>query len=81
MPGDPEAHQFREAWTMGLTVIVLYPLSCLLIYGSNLVVWMLSVWGIIGTPNLVRWQQISIGVAIAIFMSATLKMVQALKAM
>lgn len=82
VPGvaDPE-NPYRRGWTIGLMVISLYPISIVLLYGSNLLVWILSLYNQVSTTNLMRCQQTSTILAIAILVFAVARLVQAFRVM
>ena len=83
VPGQIQTEQrpYVEGWSLGLIVISLYPISILLVYGFNLIVWILSIYNQIDKPNLMRCQQISTIVAIAFTVLAILQMIRAFRIM
>lgn len=72
-------NEYAKGWNMGLTVIWLYPFSILLIYGSYLIVWILSLKNQLNLFNLMYWQKASTVVAIAVLIFAILRMTQAFR--
>ena len=68
---------YVEGWSLGLIVISLYPILILLVYGFNLIVWILFIYDRIDKLNLIRCQQISTIVAIAFTVLAILQMIRA----
>ena len=80
VPGQVQTEQqtqYAEGWSLGLIVISLYPISISLVYGFNLIVWILSLYNKIGLLNLMRCQQISTIIAIALAVLAILQMIRA----
>lgn len=74
-------NEYARGWNMGLRVIFLYPLSISFIYGSNLVIWILSQKEQLSTSSLIRWQQTSTVVAIAMLILAITRLVRAFEIM
>jgi hypothetical protein len=72
-------NEYAKGWNMGLTVIWFYPLSVLLIYGSYLIIWTLSLKNQLNLFNLMYWQKASTVVAIAALLFSILRMTQALR--
>lgn len=83
VPGQIETGQNRYAdgWILGLLVISLYPISILLIYGFNLIVWILFLYSKIGKVGLMRCQHISTLVAISILAIAIIQIIRAFRIM
>lgn len=67
-------NEYARGWEMGLNVILLYPFSCALNYIPYLLV-----QGRLSDLSQLRWQQITTGVAIALFTLAALRMFQAFR--
>ena len=74
-------NEYARGWKIGLTVILLYPFSICLLYGSNLIIWILFLNRKLSTINLMRWQQGSTVLAIAILVLAILQMIRAFRIM
>lgn len=72
-------NEYARGWNIGLTVIWLYPLSISSLYGSNLIIWILFLNRQLSTINLMRWQQASTVIAIAILILAILQMIRAFR--
>ena len=84
VPGQVQTErqtQYLEGWTLGLTVISLYPISIFSIYGMSAIVWILSLFDKINRFNLMRYQQISTMIAIAVLTIAILQMIKAFRIM
>ena len=77
VPGQIQTEQpspYVEGWSLGLIVISLYPISVLLVYSFNLIIWILSIYDKIDKLKLIRCQQISTIIAIAFTILAILQM-------
>ena len=83
VPGQiqTEPSPYVEGWSLGSIVIWLYPISILLVYGFNLIIWILSIYDKIDRLNLIRCQQISTIIAIALTILAILQMIRAFRIM
>ena len=84
IPGKVQTEQeiqFVEGWTSVLVTISLYPISVFLLYGFNLIVWILSLYDKISQLGLMRCQQVSTFIAIAIFAVASIQIVRAIRLM
>ena len=75
------AGNFADGWTIGLTVLILYPISYFVVYFSTWIVWMLHLSDKVSKLAFVRWQQGATIAAIYILIKAALRMYEAFRVM
>ena len=74
-------NEYARAWRIVVSVIASYPQSIFLLYGSNLIVWLLFLNDKLSSINLMRWQQISTVLAIAFAVVAILQTIRGFRIM